>query len=279
MIYTYRLVINSSVVETSKTRLPHEKSSINCLLADIDINGRIMLVRGFCIFTGVMANRKVKFRPFLFTLLALALAGGIYLAMGFYHGAVTLHEMLTENKQLKQAISNLTFEDQIGYAKVVDQNVVDGRLMTKLLFVQTSPVDKFHKIMEKQYAIEGDVVYFDAMIVKFQDQMVIEGQTRAMYIWRRVFGEKMAPGEGFSIEKPGLEPERYKDLLSMLSDDEQQVFWRGLWELAEDPDRLEQYGIRAVYGNAVYTRLRPGLIYIFKITAAGQVFREVIPDI
>jgi hypothetical protein len=226
-----------------------------------------------------MANRKVKFRPFLFTLLALALTGGIYLTMGFYHGAVTLHEMLTENKQLKQAISNLTYEDQIGYAKVVDQNVVDGRLMTKLLFVQTSPVDKFHKIMEKQYAIEGDVVYFDAMIVKFQDQMVIDGQTKAMYIWRRVFGETMAPGEGFSIEKTGLEPERYKDLLNMLSDDERDLFWRGLWELAEDPDRLEQYGIRAVYGNAVYTRLRPGLIYIFKITSAGQVFREVIPDI
>jgi len=226
-----------------------------------------------------MANKKVKFSPFLFILLALALVGGIYLAMAFYHGAVTLHELLTENKQLKQAISNLTYEEQIGYAKVIDQQVIDGKLMTKLLFVQTSPTDKLEKIIEKQCTIEGDVVYFDAMIVKFQDQMVMDGQARAMYIWRRIFGEKMAPGDGFPIEQTGIEPVRYKKLLSTLQVKERQLFWQAIWELADEPDRLSQYGIRAVYGNAVYSRLRPGLIYIFKITATGQVYPDVVPDI
>jgi len=215
----------------------------------------------------------------LFILLALALVGGIYLAMAFYHGAVTLHELLTENKQLKQAISNLTYEEQIGYAKVIDQQVIDGKLMTKLLFVQTSPTDKLEKIIEKQCTIEGDVVYFDAMIVKFQDQMVMDGQARAMYIWRRIFGEKMAPGDGFPIEQTGIEPVRYKKLLSTLQVKERQLFWQAIWELADEPDRLSQYGIRAVYGNAVYSRLRPGLIYIFKITATGQVYPDVVPDI
>jgi len=226
-----------------------------------------------------MANKKVKFSPFLFILLALALVGGIYLAMAFYHGAVTLHELLTENKQLKQAISNLTYEEQIGYAKVIDQQVIDGKLMTKLLFVQTSPTDKLEKIIEKQCTIEGDVVYFDAMIVKFQDQKVMDGQARAMYIWRRIFGEKMAPGDGFPIEQTGIEPVRYKKLLSTLQVKERQLFWQAIWELADEPDRLSQYGIRAVYGNAVYSRLRPGLIYIFKITATGQVYPDVVPDI
>jgi len=32
------------------------------------------------------------------------------------------------------------------------------------------------------------------------------------------------------------------------------------------------------YGNAVYSRLEEGLIYVFKITPTGQVFIEVVPD-
>ena len=42
-----------------------------------------------------------------------------YLGRGFYYGAKTIHELLAENKHLKKAITNLTREEQIGYAKVI----------------------------------------------------------------------------------------------------------------------------------------------------------------
>ncbi len=215
---------------------------------------------------------------FSYILLGLFLIGFIYLARGLYYGAKTIHELLTENKQLKQAITNLTQEDQIGYAKVIDQETKDGKLFTTIKFVETARDDKLKKILEKEYIIEGDIIHFDALIVKFGDKMVMDGRSRALYLWRRVYGEKMTPENGFAIEEPGKVPQRYNDLLAALPIKQRDIFWSSIWSLANDPERLREYDIKAIYGNVVYTKLTRGLIYVFKISAVGQVYPEVVPD-
>jgi hypothetical protein len=201
-----------------------------------------------------------------------------YLGRGLYYRALTIHELLTENKHLKQAITNLTQEDQIGYAKVVRQQVKDGQLWTTVKFVETARDDKTRKILEKEYTIEGDIIHFDALIVRFGDKMVMDGKTRALYLWRRVYGETMAPENAFAIEEPGAEPIRYGELLKVLPVQQKQLFWSNIWDLANDPEKLEQHDIKAIYGNVVYSRLKEGLIYVFKISSTGQVYPEVVPD-
>jgi hypothetical protein len=202
-----------------------------------------------------------------------------YLGRGFYYRAITIHELLTENKHLKEAITNLTYEDQIGYAKVIAQEPNSGRILTTLKFIETARDDKLKTVLEKEYTIEGDIVYFEALIVKFGDKMVMDGKTKALYLWRRVYSDKMAPEHGFAIEEPGAEPQRYGDLLKLLSIKQKQLFWTNIWDLANDPDKLKEHDIEAIYGNAVYSKLRKGLIYVFKISPAGQVYPEVVPDI
>jgi len=203
----------------------------------------------------------------------------VYFGRGVYEGAMTIHELLTENKQLKEAITNLTNEDQIGYAKVIEQGEKDGEVFTRIKFVETARDDKLTRILEKEYTIPGDVVHFDALIVKFGDKMVMDGKGRALYLWRRIYGEKMAPGEGFAIEEPGAEPQRYADLLAVLPIKERKLFWSSIWDLANEPNALREHDIEAIYGNAVYSRLQEGLIYVFKISPAGQVVPEVVPDL
>jgi cell division protein FtsB len=213
-----------------------------------------------------------------YIILGVFLIGFIYLGRGIYYGALTIHKLLAENKQLKQAITNLTQEDQIGYAKVTTQETEDGILLTTIKFVETARDDKLKKILEKEYSIEGDVVHFDALIVKFGDKMVMDGKAKALYLWRRVYGEKMAPEDGFAIEEPGEEPKRYGDLLAALPVKQRQLFWSSIWDLANDPEKLKEYDIKAIYGNVVYSRLRKGLIYVFKISSTGQVYPEIVPD-
>jgi len=209
-----------------------------------------------------------------------AIFGGLaYLSRGPYRAARTIHELLTENKKLKQAITNLTDESQIGYAKVISQEDVDGKLLTTIKFVETARDDKTKKILEKEYTIEGDIVHFDALIVKFGDQMVTDGKARALFLWRRIYGENMAPGQGYSIEEPGAEPQRYKDLLGTLPVNHREMFWSNIWDLANDNEKLAEYGIDAIYGNAVYSKLKPGLIYVFKLTPTGNFYPEFVPDI
>jgi hypothetical protein len=225
----------------------------------------------------MVENRK-KVRPLVYIIAVICLVVFWYLGRGFYRGAMTIHQLLTENKHLKKAITNLTKEDQIGYAKVISQEIKDGELLTTIRFVETDRDDKLKKILEKEYSIEGDIIHFDALVVKFGDKMVMDGKTKALYLWRRVYGEKTAPQEGFAIEESGVEPRRYNDLLEVLPVEQREMFWSGIWDLANDPEKLKEYDIEAIYGNAVYWKLRKGLIYVFKIGPTGQVYPEVIPD-
>jgi len=225
-----------------------------------------------------MAEKSKIRRYVLLAVVCVLLVPVAYLMRGFYYSAMTIHELLAENKQLKQAITNLTQEDQIGYAKVTAQETKEGKLFTMVKFVETARDDKLKKILEKDCTIEGDIIHFDALIVKFGDKMVMDGKSRALYLWRRVYGEKMTPENGFAIEQQGGEPERYKNLLKILPVKEREIFWSAIWDLANDPERLKMHGITAVYGNAVYSKLSKGFIYIFKISSAGQVYPEVVPE-
>ncbi len=222
-------------------------------------------------------RKKLKFLPLI--VIVAALAGVAYLGRTPYKVVVTIQELLAENKELKQALTNLSHEDQIGYAKVVAREIKDGELFTTIRFVETARNNKLNKILEKEYTIAGDIIHFDALIVKFGSKMVMDGRTKALYLWRRVYGEKMTPADGFSIEEPGAEPQRYKDLLKALPIEHREMFWSGIWELANDTEKLAEYDIEAIYGNAVYWKLREGLIYVFKINSSGQVYPEIVPDL
>ncbi len=218
---------------------------------------------------------KIKISTMVLVVAGLAVAG--YFGRGFYLREMTIHQLLSENKQLKGAITNLTAEEQIGYAKVISQEKRDGSVITTLRFVETARDDKLKKIVERDYTIEGDIVHFDALIVKFGNKMVMDGKERAMYLWRRVYGEDMAPQDGFPIESPGAEPQRYADLLSRLPIKQRELFWSNIWDLANNTEKLRDYGITAIYGNVIYSRLKPGLIYVFKISPTGQLSPEVVP--
>lgn len=198
---------------------------------------------------------------------------------GIFFATKSIQDLLTENRELRRALTNLTDESQIGYAKVLSQETVDGKLVTELLFVETARDNPLKRVLEKTYTIQGDVVHFDALVVTFKEDLVMDGKERAMYLWRRVYGEGTPPGEGEPIETPGQQPARYQDITQRLSLADQELFWDEIWKLADNPDRLASLGVKAVYGNVVYRRLRPGLIYVFRISNAGTLYPESIPDL
>jgi len=202
----------------------------------------------------------------------------VYMGHHLYYGTLTVHKLLTENKQLKQAITNLTLEEQIGYAKVISQEYRDGKLFTTVRFVETARDDKLQKVFEKEYTIEGDIIHFDALIVKFGEKMVKDGKEKALYLWRRMYCENMSPENGLPLEEPGKEPQRYSNLLSLLPANQRNLFWTNIWELANNPNKLKRYDITAIYGNVVYSKLKKGYIYVFKISSSGQLYPEFVPD-
>ncbi|MHC4555001.1 MAG: hypothetical protein ACYSUS_06855, partial [Planctomycetota bacterium] len=87
------------------------------------------------------------------------------------------------------------------------------------------------------------------------------------------------PEQGFPIETEGKPSPRYTQLCEKLSIEDGQLFWDEIWKLSNNPKRLENIGIKAVYGNAIYRQLKPGLIYIFKVSSTGSLYPEIIPDL
>ena len=222
----------------------------------------------------------MKSMKYLYKILVLlvVVAAGVF-SWRHFTANRTIEQLLTENEGLKTAISNLNQENQIGYAKVLSQDTRDGKLYTKLLFVEVDPSDYSKKILEKEVEIEGDVVHFDTLIVTFSGDLVMDGKERAMYMWRRIYGETMSPEEGISIEIAGQPSPRYAHICEKLSIEDRALFWSEIWNLSNNPKRLESLGIKAIFGNDVYRPLKPGLIYIFKVSSTGTLYPEIIPDL
>ncbi|HAV12712.1 MAG TPA: hypothetical protein DCX06_04335 [Opitutae bacterium] len=199
------------------------------------------------------------------------------LGVSFYLSSSTIHSLLTENHELNKAIKNLTAEEQIGYATLQSQRRNEhGELESTIRFVQTAAGKPKEIVSEQLFTITGEVIHFDALIVKFSNDYVIDGKERALYLWRRIYGETISPSSGELIEIPNQAPERYHSITRSLRMKESDIFWEAIWNLANNPEQLSQYGITAVFGNAIYTKLQLGQITLFKISPTGQIYPEVL---
>ena len=138
----------------------------------------------------------------------LGLLALIFLGWGLSRGAKTIDQLLTKNKALKQEI---------------DEN---GKLFSTILFVETARNDKLKKVLEHEYIVEGDIIHFDALIVSFDNYLVTNGKRKALYLWRRIYSDCMAPETGFAIESKGQEPKRYAQFLKLLDKKDRQLFWQ-----------------------------------------------------
>lgn len=228
---------------------------------------------------GLPSLKRLYARAFYSALAAAVLAVmGVWGAATFY-AARTIDRLLGENRALRDALANLTREDQIGLARVLWQKEEGGKTYTRLRFVETDRDHPERRLLEREYTIEGNVVHFDALIVKFDGKLVADGKERALYLWRRIYGETTAPGDGYPIEYEGLASPRYAALGERLGLRDRQAFWSALWSLSDDPERLAKLGVRAIYGSAVYKKLQPDMIYTLKIGATGDLFLEATPAI
>lgn len=185
-------------------------------------------------------------------------------------------ELLRENKELKASIARLTAEQEIGIAQVTEQRRgADGQLQTTVRFVELP--DGVGKI-DTSYTFHGDILYFEALVVKFEEPLVAKGEERSLYVWRRIYGERVAPADGFPLQPERVEPRRYEGAFVRLKLADRTAFWNGIWDLAHDPQRLRSLGVRAISGKAPSHQMRPGFRYHLKISATGELNIEAVAD-
>jgi len=231
----------------------------------------------------------------IFSLAALALLGYAgWIAYDYYHAKqVTLKEkereiaLLADKlkekdrqiERLKMAVKLLKVDHRIAQIVVTDQRRVPGtgQLLTRFRFVEVD--DQGRPLEEpREFTIEGDVVYIDTWVAKFADEYVESGddplRSTSICLFRRIFGERQRPEDGFPLDPIGSRPIAYSRGTEM-SELEKQL-WASFWDYANDPKKAAAAGLRAVHGEAPSIQLRKGMLYKIILRASGGL--SIVPE-
>lgn len=227
-----------------------------------------------------MANFLRRLRKALYACLGIILLGavgyGLYLYVDHSRSFLRLYQ---ENQALRASIDCLTSEESVAYLKVIGQELVEGQVRTKLKFVQIW-TEEDREIREEQITtIKGDEVHIDAFVVTFNVEQVKEGKARSLFIWHRLYDAETAPEAALMLTIKGDEPAMYRQFFKTLSLKDRLTFWEGIWELSNSVSRLQDYGIRAVYGAGIYQKVVSGNIYELRMNRQGQIIPIVHPEI
>lgn len=187
-----------------------------------------------------------------------------------------LQETQQEMKQMKVEyetyMANLVGSQRAAEVIVEDQTQdEDGQIWTKLKFLEYS-VDGQPLEPVKVFTVPGNVVYFDALVMKYTPEQVQEGKAKSLYLFRRVFTDETRPDMGyklFDIDEEASLPKNLQADTEEIPIQAQQEVWARFQKCLSDPEYAKEQGVDAMYGEAVYDTLRKGFLYTLNIQNNG----------
>ena len=202
-------------------------------------------------------------------------------------GQARERELLQRQHELEQKVQFLQkvaerFQGERRAAEVVlTDQWTDQASGDPVITLRFTEYDHAGQPMPPRYLrVRGDEVYFDALVIKFENQYVAAGDAlrgQSIYLFRRVFGNKQKPDEGEPIDQRQISGAPIPDVYRVdpnPSSYELQL-WQDFWSYANDKEAARQQGVRVVQGEAAYTKILPGRIYTLTIQANGGI--NIVP--
>ena len=134
--------------------------------------------------------------------------------------------------------------------------------------------------MGKEIALDGDVAYVEALVVKFADDFVLERDLlrgSSLLLFRRIFGEYQAPIDGVELDPVGQFPPAYSP--EQVDPAFHRELWASFWDYALQPEVVRQSGVRAMHGEAPFIKLRDGMAYEVELRTSGGLTLRPIPGL
>lgn len=172
--------------------------------------------------------------------------------------------------RLQLAMRLLKVDHRVAQVWVLDQHQPPGsdRVRTKLRFVEVSGDKAIDR--PRDFTIEGDLLYVDALVIKFADEYVEQGdplRATSVCLFTRLFGEYQQPSEGFPLDTAGSRPKAYGHEGEMT--DFERSIWDNFWQYANNPELARAAGIRALHGEAPSMKLEKGKLYEIELRASS----------
>jgi hypothetical protein len=220
-----------------------------------------------------------KGRVSAFVLFVVVLMGvGLYSA---YYLNRIYREKELEIQRLNEVVERLGAETRMAQVVVKDQSVdpKTGTLETTIKFMEIGRNGE--PLPPRDFTVEGDVIYFDALVIKFNRDYIERGEAlrgKNICLFRRIFGEHQSPEDGFLVDNSRPE-KKVPDIYRV--DSEPSAFevdlWTDFWRYAENPKEAQRRGVRVIQGEAVYTRFLPQNLYTLTLEHSGGINIRVEP--
>ena len=181
-----------------------------------------------------------------------------------------------ENQKLSLAIRLLKIDHRVAEITVLEQREENDRPLTRFQFFELTK-DGNPTGEKKEFTVEGDIVYVDAWVIKYADDLVESSdplRSTSVCLFRRIFGEHQQPSEGFALDPAGSRPSVYSQGDTM-SPAEQRL-WANFWEYANNSAKAKKAGVRAAHGEAPSIRLQAGKRYKVELRASGGL--SIVPE-
>lgn len=184
----------------------------------------------------------------------------------------TIVKLEEEKQRLEVYLTILKHIDRRARVEVLRQATdQQGNLQTTIRFTETDDTGKPINV-GRELTLPGQEVYFDALVIKFDDHFVEQGDPlkgQALMLFRRIFSSSMRAEDGFAIDKEGEPPETYIE--GQGASGFEKELWKRFWELANDEKLAKEHGVRAIHGDAPYMRMEPGRVYEICLRSTGEV--------
>lgn len=171
--------------------------------------------------------------------------------------------------RLETSLRLLKMDQRLARLDIVDQTTdPSGVVQTTVRFHELTP-DGEPVGDPREFTVEGDVIYLDNWVVKFEDEFVEQAHLQrgtSLALFRRIFGEQQKPADGFALDEVGLLPQAYARG-GQPSEFEKQI-WDEFWVFANDREKAREKGIRAAHGEAVSIKAEKGRSYRIVLRAS-----------
>lgn len=212
-------------------------------------------------------------------LAGLAVVAALLATAGLFWSSLrSVESLFRENDRLQSALTRLQEETVVAYLWLVSRSSQSDGASTTFVWMEPSAGEPFAGARVDTFTVSGEIVYLDGFLVRFPGALVADGKARALFLWRRAFGDDQAPNDGVPLDDGRGAPPRYEALFSgALTAAESQRFWDSLWTLAHEPDSLENLGIDTISGQALAVQPRPNYLYTVRVSATGSVTAGISP--
>ena len=185
-------------------------------------------------------------------------------------GGYWTYHLWHEKTQYQQYLQHLLGEQRVAELCVLTQERLPDHVPRTTLRFQEFRGDG-EALTPVSITLPGEEIYVDALVTVFETDAVQRGEAHSLYLFRRIFSERVAPRDGVSLYRDtsthdGI-PQPYVD--HTIDRRIQHHVWAHLWRLIEDSAYAEAHRVRTQFGQAVYARMEPGQCYTLTLQNHG----------